>query len=137
MKLKEQKKFAILYLILGAALTAGDLLWGNESADAYWSGFGAAFLAIGAARLLRVRRLQRNPEKAAEYEAALTDERTAYVAEKARNLAFFLGIYGMLAGALAAILLFHQSLVGQVLVAVSCGLSLLYTGCYWYYSKRY
>ena len=76
MKLKEQKKFGILWLSIGAALFLAGLLLGETGYGSYISGFGGALMGVGAARLLRVRRLSRDPEKAADYDASLTDERT-------------------------------------------------------------
>ena len=101
MKLKEQKKFGILWLSIGAALFLAGLLLGETEYGSYISGFGGALMGVGAARLLRVRRLSRDPEKAADYEASLRDERTAYVANKARSMAFFISIYVQLAAGTA------------------------------------
>ena len=97
----------------------------------------SAIAAVGAVRLLRACRLSRDPEKAADYDASLKDERTAYVASKARGMALYICIYVQLAAALAAILIFKQTLVGQVLCALTCVQSLVYTGCYWYYNRKY
>ena len=137
MKLKEQKKFGILWLSVGAALFLAGLLLGETGYSSYISGFGGALMGVGAARLLRVRRLSRDPEKAADYEASLRDERTAYVANKARSMALYICIYVQLAAALAAILIFKQTLVGQVLCALTCLQTLVYTGCFWYYNRKY
>ena len=63
MKLKEQKKFGILWLSIGAALfLAGLLLLGETEYGSYISGFGGGLTAVGLVRLLRVRRLSRDPE---------------------------------------------------------------------------
>ena len=137
MKLKEQKKFGILWLSIGAALFLAGLLLGETEYGSYISGFGGGLMGVGAARLLRVRRLSRDPEKAADYEASLRDERTAYVANKARSMALYICIYVQLAAALAAILIFKQTLVGQLLCALTCLQTLVYTGCFWYYNRKY
>ena len=137
MKLKEQKKFGILWLSIGAALFLAGLLLGETEYGSYISGFGGGLMGVGAARLLRVRRLSRDPEKAADYEASLRDERTAYVANKARSMAFFISIYVQLASGLLAILVFDRPLVGQVLCGLTCLQSLLYTVFYWHYDKVY
>ena len=137
MKLKEQKKFGILWLSIGAALFLAGLLLGETEYGSYIGGFGGGLMGVGAARLLRVRRLSRDPEKAADYEASLRDERTAYVANKARSMALYICIYVQLAAALAAILIFKQTLVGQVLCALTCLQTLVYTGCFWYYNRKY
>lgn len=46
-------------------------------------------------------------------------------------------IYAQLLAVLAAILVFHQPLIGKVLCALTCIQSLVYTGCYWYYNRKY
>ena len=137
MKLKEQKKFGILWLSIGAALFLAGLLLGETEYGGYIGGFGGGLTAVGAVRLLRVYRLSRDPEKAADYDASLKDERTAYVANKARSMTFFICVYIQLAAALLAILVFEQTLVGQVLLGLTCLQSLLYTVFYWHYNNVY
>lgn len=137
MKLREQKKLGILYLVLGVILFLIGLLTDVSEKTNWLSSFGSAIAVVGAVRLLRVCRLTRDPDKAADYDAALKDERTAYVANKARALALYICIYVQLAAALAAILIFKQTLVGQVLCALTCVQLLVYTGCFWYYNRKY
>ena len=137
MKLKEQKKFGILWLSIGAALFLAGLLLGETGYSSYISGFGGALMGVGAARLLRVRRLSRDPEKAADYDAMLKDERTVYVANKARSVTFFICVYAQLAAGLLALLVFKQPIIGQVLCLVTCAQSLIFCGTYWYYNKKY
>lgn len=60
MKLKEQKKFGILWLSIGAALFLAGLLLGETEYGSYISGFGGGLTAVGLVRLLRVRRLSRD-----------------------------------------------------------------------------
>ena len=137
MKLKEQKKIGILWLSIGAALFLAGLLLGGTGYGGYIGGFGGGLTAVGLVRLLRVYRLSRDPEKAADYDASLKDERTAYVANKARSMTFFLCVYIQLAAALLAILVFDQQLVGQVLLGLTCLQSLLYSVLYWHYNNVY
>lgn len=137
MKLKEQKKFGILWLSIGAALFLAGLLLGETGYSSYISGFGGALMGVGAARLLRVRRLSRDPEKAADYDASLTDERTVYISNKARSMTFFICVFVQVAASMLAILVFDQVLVGQVLCGLTCLQGLLYTVFYWYYDKVY
>ena len=137
MKLKEQKKFGILWLSIGAALFLAGLLLGETGYSSYISGFGGALLGVGAARLLRVRRLSRDPEKAADYDASLTDERTVYISNKARSMTFFICVFVQVAASMLAILVFDQVLVGQVLCGLTCLQGLLYTVFYWHYDKVY
>lgn len=49
MKLKEQKKFGILWLSIGAALFLAGLLLGETGYSSYISGFGGALMGVGAA----------------------------------------------------------------------------------------
>lgn len=137
MKLKEQKKFGILWLSIGAALFLAGLLLGETGHSSYISGFGGALMGVGAARLLRVRRLSRDPEKAADYDASLTDERTVYISNKARSMTFFICVFVQVAASMLAILVFDQVLVGQVLCGLTCLQGLLYTVFYWHYDKVY
>ena len=138
MKLKEQKKFGILWLSIGAALfLAGLLLLGETEYGSYISGFGGGLTAVGLVRLLRVRRLSRDPEKAADYDASLKDERTVYISNKARSMTLFICVFVQLAASMLAILVFDQVLVGQVLCGLTCLQGLLYTVFYWHYDKVY
>ena len=136
MKLKEQKKFGILWLSVGAALFLAGLLLGETGYSSYISGFGGALMGVGAARLL-VRRLSRDPERAADYDASLTDERTVYISNKARSMTFFICVFVQVAASMLAILVFDQVLVGQVLCGLTCLQGLLYTVFYWHYDKVY
>lgn len=137
MKLKEQKKFGILWLSIGAALFLAGLLLGETEHGSYISSFGGALTAVGLARLLRVRRLSRDPEKAADYDASLKDERTVYISNKARSMTLFICVFVQLAASMLAILVFDQVLVGQVLCGLTCLQELLYTVFYWHYDKVY
>lgn len=139
MKLREQKKCGLLWLGIGAALfLAGLALQARDTASAgYVSGFGGGLVGVSIARLLRVRRLSRDPERAADYDASLTDERTVYISNKARSMTFFICVFVQVAASMLAILVFDQVLVGQVLCGLTCLQELLYTLLYWHYGHRY
>ena len=139
MKLREQKKCGLLWLGIGAALfLAGLALQARDTASAgYVSGFGGGLVGVSIARLLRVRRLSRDPERAADYDASLTDERTVYISNKARSMTFFICVFVQLAASMLAILVFDQVLVGQVLCGLTCLQGLLYTLLYWHYGRKY
>ena len=137
MNLQEQKKCGILMIAIGLVMFAVGFLLGDEHMGDFYSGLGCGLFICGAVRLLRVYRLSRDPEKAADYDASLKDERTAYVANKARSMTFFICVYVQLAAALLAILVFEQPLVGQVLCGLTCLQGLLYTVFYWHYDKVY
>ena len=120
MKLKEQKKFGILWLSIGAALFLAGLLLGETGYSSYISGFGGALMGVGAA-----------------YDASLTDERTVYISNKARSMTFFICVFVQVAASMLAILVFDQVLVGQVLCGLTCLQGLLYTVFNWHYDKVY
>ena len=103
----------------------------------FYSGLGCGLFVCGAVRLLRVYRLSRDPEKAADYDAMLKDERTVYVANKARSVTFFICVYAQLAAGLLALLVFDQPVIGQVLCLVTCAQCLIFSGTYWYYNRKY
>lgn len=139
MSLKNQKKFAIMWVIVGVALWAAALVpeWENDFYSGMTSGMAGCFLVIGVIRLVRVRRWQKDPERAADYEAALKDERTAYVTNKARSVTFFVSVYVQLAAGLIAIYVFDQRLLGQAFCYMTCFQCLLFTILFRVYNKRY
>ena len=138
MTLKNQKKWAILWVIVGAALwIIFTAIGGEDFRSGLLSGMGSAFIVVGVIRLVRVRRWEKDPEKAADYEAALKDERTAYVSNKARSMTFFISVYVQLAAGLIAIFVFDQKLLGQVLCYLTCFQCLLFTVLYRVYNKKY
>ena len=139
MSLKNQKKFAIMWMTVGVALWIAALVpeWENDYYSGMTSGMAGCFLVIGVVRLVRVRRWQKDPEKAADYEAALKDERTAYVSNKARSMTFVVSIYVQLAVGLLSMYVFDQMLLGQVLCYLTCFQCLLFTILFRVYNKRY
>ena len=139
MSLKNQKKFAILWVIVGVVLWVAALVpkWENTYYSGLASGMAGCFIVIGVIRLVRVRRWQKDPEKASDYEAALKDERTVYVSNKARSMTFFVSVYVQLAAGLIAIYAFDQLLLGQVLCYLTCFQCLLFTVLFRVYNKRY
>ena len=139
MTLNNQKKFAVLWVIVGIALWIAALVpeWENDYYSGLTSGMAGCFLVIGVVRLVRVRRWEKDPEKAADYEAALRDERTVYVSNKARSVTFFVSVYVQLAAGLIAIYVFDQRLLGQVLCYLTCFQCLLFTILFRVYNKRY
>ena len=137
MNLQEQKKCGILVIVIGLVMFAIGFLLGDAHMGDFYSGLGCGLFVCGAVRLLRVHRLSRDPEKAADYDAMLKDERTMYVANKARSMTFFICVYAELAAGLLALLVFDQPVIGQVLCLVTCAQSLIFCGTYWYYNKKY
>ena len=75
MKLKEQKRLGMLYFVLGAVLAIA----GYFIKSSWLASFGGGVCVLGLVRLLRAARLSRDPDQAADYDASLQDERTAYL----------------------------------------------------------
>ena len=71
---------SILWLLIGIALI---LLACIEKVDEYWSGMGSALLVIGALRLLRMHRFQKNEAYREKMEIAASDERNHFIRGKA------------------------------------------------------
>lgn len=137
MNLQEQKKCGILVTVIGVVMFVIGFLLGDAHMDDFYSGLGCGLFVCGAVRLLRVYRLSRDPEKAADYDAMLKDERTVYVANKARSMTFFICVYAQLAAGLLALLVFDQPLIGQALCLVTCAQCVIFSGTYWYYNRKY
>lgn len=138
MSLKSQKKHALVSITIGAVLFLVSLLLGvNDYQSGLLSTMSAVMLAIGIVRLLRIHRIEKDPDRKADYEAAQKDERIVYIANKARSLTFVITVYLELVAGLAAIFLFDQRLLGEVLCYLTCFQCLLFTGLYRYYSKKY
>ena len=137
MNLQEQKKCGILLIAIGLVMFAVGFLLSDAHMDDFYNGLVCGLFVCGAVRLLRVYRLSRDPEKAADYDAMLKDERTVYVANKARSVTFFICVYAQLAAGLLALLVFDQPVIGQVLCLVTCAQLLIFCGTYWYYNKKY
>lgn len=101
----------------------------------FLNGLGCGFFFAGVLCLLRIYRIGRDSQKAADYDIYVKDERTAYIASRARNLTFFICIYGQLIAGIGVILFLKQPLLGKTLCLLSGLQSLLYSICFWYYNR--
>lgn len=127
MKLKSQKNFGIILIIVGAVLEALFFILQNfDYKGGVLCGMGSCFIFVGLIYLLRVRRLSKNAEKAADYEASITDERTAFIVSKARSVTFYICIFVQLVAGLVCIFLLDQRAIGEVLTYLTCFQCLLY-----------
>lgn len=57
------------------------------------TGFGAGIVGVGVANILRIKRIENNPEKAREYEIAEKDERNIRVRERAGYAAWHVTLF--------------------------------------------
>lgn len=136
---KERKKYSILVFTIGLVFIAIGILTADSagSVGGFYSGFGTGMLAVAIVKLIRHRRLAKDPEKLADYEAAQKDERTLYISNKARALTFFITVYLELAAGLAALWFMPDPLVGKVLCFAASAQCLIFVLAYWYYNKKY
>lgn len=135
---KKQKRAALVYFALGLAIALiAAFIPGDDYRTGILSGMGTSMIAVGLLRLLKLHRLTRTPEQAADYEASGNDERVRYIVTKARAVAFVIAIFAQLAAGLAAQLVFNQRLLGAVLCYCTCFQCLLFVVVYYYYSRKY
>ena len=136
---KELKKYSILVFVIGLTFIAIGILTEGKAGTvgSFYSGFGTGVLAVAIVKLIQHRRLAKDPEKLADYEAAQKDERTLYISNKARALTFFITVYAELAAGLAALWFLPDPLVGKVLCFAASAQCFIFVLVYWYYNKKY
>ena len=77
---KNDTIFAIIWLVLGLPLIGLSIA---GLVDEFWSGMGSALVVIGACRLLRAHRLNKNEEYREKMETYATDERLHFLRARA------------------------------------------------------
>lgn len=138
MKLKAQKRYGIILIAVGIVLETLFLIFqGINYEGGVLCGMGSTFIFIGLIYLLRVHRLSKDAEKAADYEASVTDERTAFIVSKARSITFFFCVFVQLIAGLVCMFLLDQRLIGEVLVGLTCFQCLLYYAIFIILNKKY
>ena len=135
MSLKRQRRMAWTLLAVGVATALVASLCGVE--ESLLDMMGGACAVCGLVRLVRIRRLTRDPERVQEYEASRTDERMAYLANRARSVTFAVSTVAQLAAGYLCLSVLHQELLGKVLCALTCAQCLLFTAFYRYYNKKF
>lgn len=138
MSIKQQKLLSVSFVIIGLIIGAVFAAWGDDGySGGLLCGIASSLTVIGIVRLIRLHRLEKDPEKAADYEAAGKDERVIYIANKARAVTFAVSIYVQLAVGLVAQFGFGQKLLCSVLCYMVCFQCLLFVILYWIYQKKY
>ena len=138
MRIKSQKITGIIFIILGIVL---ELFFATVGETDYKGGMlvgmGSCFIVIGIIYVLKAHRLSKNAEKAADYEAALTDERIAYIVSKARSVTFYISIFVQLLAGLICIWVLDQRSIGEVFIYLTCFQCLLYYVIFLIFNKKY
>lgn len=133
-KMKQRLYIAVSYIALGLVLLAVGFT--GKSDNYFFTGFGAALMAMGFLRLLRYRKVTRDDKSLRKQELAESDERYRMMAEQARSWAFSFSI--MAAGILVIVL----NLLGYQEEALPfawfvCGMVALYWVCWCIVKRKY
>ena len=130
------QKRNILYIVLlmiGVVLyVAGSL----EYIDSFWSGMGGALIGVSAVRLVLFVKYKNDPKYAKYVDISNEDERTQFVADKARSWALRMSI--LLLCALGIILrpMGHVA-ESQTCFYVVCGMEVIYLSCRMVVNRKY
>ncbi len=104
--------------------------------DEFWNGMGSALAIMGAIRLLRSYRLNKNEAYREKVEIAATDERNHFIRGKAWAWAGYLFI--LIAGlSVIGFKLAGQDLLSQAASWAVCLMLILYWGAYLVLKKKY
>ena len=132
-KLKVRLYVAIVYIILGLAMIVIPLFLKNDNNFA--SSLGFAFVVIGIARIRQYKLITKSEDSIKKREIAESDERSIFIASKARGIAFFSYI---IVAALVIIVLqvLNYSQIALIISATVCFMVLVYWISYLIISKR-
>ena len=138
MKLKNQRIYGIILTAVGLVGWAVFIFFVKETKNTNLIGsFFAGFAAIGILRIIQSTKLLRNPEKAQDYEAMQKDERTVFIANTARSIAFYISIIAQCIASIIAYFVFDSLLACQLLCYITCFQCLLYYVFWIIFNKKY
>ena len=138
MNLKSQRKYGVVLIIIGVILWAALLIFADKSKNAVLIGsYGLALALIGFIRVVKTSRLLRDKDKAEDYETMRTDERTIFIANKARSMALYISILVQSVAGLIAYFVFDSLIVCRTLYFVTCVQCLTYYIFWIVYNKKY
>ena len=138
MNLKNQRRCGIVLASVGLVGWAVFIFFVKETKNTNLIGsFFAGFAAIGILRIIQSTKLLRNPEKAQDYEAMQKDERTVFIANKARSIAFYISIIAQCIASIIAYFVFDSLLACQLLCYITCFQCLLYYVFWIIFNKKY
>ena len=138
MNLKNQRRCGIVLASVALVGWAVFIFFVKETKNTNLIGsFFAGFAAIGILRIIQSTKLLRNPEKAQDYEAMQKDERTVFIANKARSIAFYISIIAQCIASIIAYFVFDSLLACQLLCYITCFQCLLYYVFWIIFNKKY
>ena len=124
---------AIIYVVIGIVLFG---LSFAEVVDEFWSGMGSALFVIGAIRLVRSYRLEKNEKYREKIEIEESDERNHFIRNKAWAWAGYLFVMIM---AVASIVLkvFGQDILSIAASGAVCLVLVLFWASYLILKRKY
>ena len=132
--MKNQKVvYYVVLLVVGVSLIVLGCL---EKVDEFWSGMGSALLVVGAIRLLRGYRLNKNEVYREKAEVAVTDERNQFIRAKAWSWAGYLFIMVSAVSVIVLKITGHDLLM-QAAAGAVCLMLVLYWASYLILQKKY
>lgn len=135
--IKSQKKAGLLIMLTGAAVIIVSIFVKvNAFNDGLLSGAGTALFVLGLARIIKMYRIEKDPDRAADYEASFKDERTAAIAGKAGKYALFISVYIEIAAGFTASIAFENEVLCQALCYAGCFSCILYTIMFVIFNKK-
>lgn len=115
MKAKHRCILYAVYVVFGAVLCV--LAYFNvvpEALRTYLSSFGFVLLVVGLVKLLRFRSIMTDADKAREFDARMSEERTIFLVGKARSIVLYTSLFVQIVAAVVFQIM-DQPLVSQVL----------------------
>ena len=138
LNLKNQRIYGIILAVTGLVGWLVFVFFVKETKNTNLiSSFFAGFAAIGILRIIQSSKLLLNPEKAQDYEAMQKDERTKFIANKARAMAFYISILAQCITSIIAYFVFDSLLACQLLCYITCFQCLLYYVFWIIFNKKY
>lgn len=123
----------IIFVVLGALMVALGIA---EVIDEFWSGMGAALIAVGAVRTVQLYRFRKDETYREKFETEMKDERNRFIRNKAWAWAGYLFIV-MTAVATIALKVLGQDLLSKAAGFAVCLMMILYWICYLVLQKKY
>ena len=130
-----KKKTIYYFALVAVGLTLITLAFLGKL-DEFWNGMGFGLAIVGALRLLKEYRLQKNEAYRERMEIAVTDERNRFIREKAWSWAGYLFII-VTALAVIGFRLAGNVLLSQAAAWAVCLMLVLYWGAYHILKRKY
>ena len=133
MKWDKRIYLSIFWVIAGAALLALAVM---EKVDSFWSGMGSGLLVVGILQILRFCRFNKNAAYREKMEVEYSDERNAFIRNKAWAWAGYLFIL-ISAVSVIVLKLLGQDQLSMAASAAVCLMLVLYWVSYYVLRRKY